>query len=110
MTIFDFTIFPNSLYYVTNCKSELANDGKEKIAEEIRTTLNDIRYVDEIDNYNEEEPSTDDNTEQIPSQELKISNILDLDLNRQLDIDELDNFIHEFLLITAPLRILDIIL
>ncbi|CAB4442833.1 unnamed protein product [Rhizophagus irregularis] len=93
------------------------------MAEEIRTTLNDIRYVDEIDDYNEEEmveqPSTDDNTKQIPSQELEILNILDLDLmfenksvtNRQLEIDELDNFIHEFLLITAeikPLRILDI--
>ncbi|PKY54734.1 hypothetical protein RhiirA4_473709 [Rhizophagus irregularis] len=113
----------SKIHYITNCKSELANDGKERMAEEIRTTLNDIRYVDEIDDYNEEEmveqPSTDDNTKQIPSQELEILNILDLDLmfenksvtNRQLEIDELDNFIHEFLLITAeikPLRILDI--
>jgi hypothetical protein len=73
--------------------------------------LNDIHYVeekhDEIDDYIEEEmvaqSSTDNNTEQIPSQKLKILNILDLDLmfknnsviNRQLENDELDNFIHE---------------
>ncbi|PKK62489.1 hypothetical protein RhiirC2_779865, partial [Rhizophagus irregularis] len=87
------------------------NYGKDRTAEEIRTTLNDIRYVeeeyDEIDDYNEEEmvaqSSTDDNTEQIPPQELEILNILDLDLmfennsvtNRQLENDDLDNFIRE---------------
>jgi hypothetical protein len=62
---------------------------------------------DEIDDYIEEEivaqSSTDDNTEQIPPQKLEILNILDLDLmfendsvtNRQLENDELDNFICE---------------
>jgi hypothetical protein len=98
-------------YYVINCKSELANYGKDRTAEEIHTTLNDIHYVEEehneIDNYIEEEmvaqSSTDDNTEQIPPQKLEILNILNLDLmfennsvtNRQLENDELDNFICE---------------
>jgi len=27
-------------YYITNCKSELANYGKDQIAEEIRITMN----------------------------------------------------------------------
>jgi hypothetical protein len=73
--------------------------------------LNDIHYVeekhDEIDDYIEEEmvaqSSTDNNTEQIPSQKLEILNILNLDLmfennsvtNKQLENDELDNFIRE---------------
>jgi hypothetical protein len=98
-------------YYVINCKSELANYGKDRTAEEIHTILNDIHYVekehDEIDDYIEEEmvaqSSTDNNTEQIPSQKLEILNILNLDLmfennsvtNKQLENDELDNFIRE---------------
>jgi hypothetical protein len=73
--------------------------------------LNDIHYIkeeyDEIDDYIKEkmvaQSSTDDNTEQIPSQKLEILNILDLDLmfennsvtNRQLENDKLDNFIHK---------------
>ncbi|RGB43442.1 hypothetical protein C1646_749838 [Rhizophagus diaphanus] len=85
-------------------EEEKTNDGKERMAEEIRTTLNDIRYVDEIYYYNEEEM-----VEQISN----IPNILDLDLmfedksvtNKQLEIDELDNFIQKL----KPLRILDII-
>ena len=64
---------------------------------------------DEIDEYNEEEMaeilarSLTDNNEQIPFQQLGISNVLDLDLmfkdnsvvNKQLDVDELDDFIQE---------------
>jgi hypothetical protein len=100
-------------YYITNSKSELTNYGKDRTAEEIRATLNDVqRHIeeDEVEGYNEEEMTeivarsyTDDNLEQISPQELEISNILDLDLmfgndsviNKQLDIDELDSFIQD---------------
>ncbi|GES77785.1 ribonuclease H-like domain-containing protein [Rhizophagus clarus] len=97
-------------YYITNIKPELPNYGKDQTAEEIRTNLNNtFRNIedDEIDEYDEEEmaeivacPFTD-NIEQSSSQQLEILNVLDLDLmfrnnpvaNKQLDDDELDNFI-----------------
>ena len=102
-------------YYITNIKPELINYGKDRTAEEIRAILNDTcRNIedDKIDKYNEEEMaeilarSLIDNNEQIPSQvsqQLEISNVLDLDLmfkdnsvvNKQLDVDELDDFIQE---------------
>ena len=101
-------------YYITNSKSELTNYGKDRTAEEIHVALNDIQRDiedDEIDEYSEEEMTeivgrafTDDNFEQIPSEELEISNILDLDLmfgndsvvvNKQLEINELNSFIQD---------------
>ena len=60
------------LYYITNCKSELANYGKDQTAEEIRTIINNTHYVEyeNDDDYNEEEiekiiaqSSTDNNIE-----------------------------------------------
>ena len=97
-------------YYITNCKSELANYGKDQTAEEIRTIINNTHYVEyeNDDDYNEEEiekimaqSSTNDNIEQIQFQQLEILNVLDLDLifennsvtNRRLKID--DDFIQE---------------
>ena len=59
-------------YYITNCKSELANYGKDQTAEEIRTIINNTHYVEyeNDDDYNEEEiekiiaqSSTDNNIE-----------------------------------------------
>ena len=101
-----------SKIYITNIKPKLTDYGKDRMAEEIRTTLNNTcRNIDddEIDEYNEEEMmeimarSFTDNIEQIPSQQLEILNVLDLDLmfrdkpevNKQLDVDELDDFIQE---------------
>ena len=61
-------------YYITNCKSELANYGKDRTAEKIRTIMNNTYYIEyeNDDDYNEEEiekimaqSSTDDNIEQI---------------------------------------------
>ncbi len=97
-------------YYITNYKFELANYGKDWIAEKIRTIINNIHYVkyENDDDYNEKEIekimaqlSTDDNIEQIQFQQLEILNILDLDLifennlvtNRRLEID--DDFIQK---------------
>lgn len=95
-------------YYISNCKSELANYGKDRTAEEIRMTMDDTEEYETDDDYNEEEiekimaqSSTDDNIEQIQSQQLEILNVLDLDLmfknnsvaNRRLEVD--DNFIQE---------------
>ncbi len=61
-------------YYITNCKSELANYDKDQTAEKIHITMNNTHYVEyeNDDDYNEEEiekimaqSSTDDNIEQI---------------------------------------------
>ncbi len=98
------------LYYITNCKSELANYDKDRTAEEIRIIMNNTHYVEyeNDNNYNEEEikkiiaqSSTNDNIKQIQFQQLEILNVLDLDLifennsvtNRWLEID--DDFIQE---------------
>src|SRR4051812_47559333 len=74
-------------YYVTNCKFELVNYGKDRIAEEICITMNDTHKEYKTDNdYNEEieniiaQSSTDNNIKQIQFQELEILNVLDLDL------------------------------
>jgi len=77
------------LYYITNCKSELANYDKDRTAEEIRIIMNNTHYVEyeNDNNYNEEEikkiiaqSSTNDNIKQIQFQQLEILNVLDLDL------------------------------
>jgi hypothetical protein len=103
-------------YYIANSKSELPNYSKDRTAEELCAILNDANLCDDdeyvIDEYDEEEmikfvsnPLTDDNHEQVPSQDLEILNVLDLDsmfkdessnlTNKQLEPDELDNFIQE---------------
>lgn len=103
-------------YYIANSKSELPNYSKDRTAEEIYTILNDAQLCDDdeyIDEYDEGEmmkfvsnPFTDNsNNEQVPSQDLEILNVLDLDLmfkdepdnlmNKQLESDELDDFIQE---------------
>ena len=103
-------------YYIANSKSELPNYSKDKTAEEIYTILNDAKLCDDdeyINEYDEEEmmklvsnPFTDNsNHEQVLSQDLEILNVLDLDLmfkdepdnlmNKQLESDELDDFIQE---------------
>ena len=102
-------------YYIANGKSELPNYSKDQTAEELCAILNDAYLCEEeedIDEYNEEEmakfvsgPFTDDNNEQVPSQDLEILNLLDLNLmfrdesnnstDKELDSEELNNFIQE---------------
>src|ERR1043166_10179562 len=101
-------------YYITNGKSELPNYSKDRTAEELCAILNDAYLCEEedINEYNEEEiakfvsgPFTDDNNGQVPSQDLEILNLLDLNLmfrdesnnstDKELDSEELNNFIQE---------------
>jgi len=102
-------------YYIANSKSELPNFSKDRTAEELRTILNDAHLCDDeeyIDDYNEEEmiklvssPPIDDDCEQVPSQDLEILNVLDLDsmfkdksnniTDKQLELDGLNDFIQE---------------
>ncbi len=95
-------------YYIANGKSELSNYGKDRTAEEIRKTLNDIhQWVEEEneDEHNESEMTgqmvhSDD--DDIESQELEILNVLNLDLmfgnnstDKELELDGLNDFIQE---------------
>lgn len=104
-------------YYIANSKSELLNYGKNRTAEEIHTILNDVQlwgdeeHGDEM-NTNDDltelmmRSYTDDDLEQIPSQNLKILNTLDLNSdiflnqdngrkNEVDDQDDLNGFIQE---------------
>src|SRR6266498_3994586 len=93
-------------YYIANGKSELSNYGKDRTAEEIRKTLNDIHQrvkEENEDEHNESEMAgqivhSDD--DDIESQELEILNVLNLDLmfgnnstDKELELDGLNDFI-----------------
>lgn len=95
-------------YYIANGKSELSNYGKDRTAEEIRKTLNDIHQRVEEENEDEHNESemagqmvhSDD--DDIESQELEILNVLNLDLmfgnnstDKELELDGLNDFIQE---------------
>ncbi|GBC17690.2 hypothetical protein GLOIN_2v1769322 [Rhizophagus irregularis DAOM 181602=DAOM 197198] len=101
---------------VDECKSELSNFSKDRTAEELRTILSDAHLCDDddeyVDDYNEEEmiklvssPPINDDCEQVPSQDLEILNVLDLDsmfkdksnniTDKQLELDGLNDFIQE---------------
>ncbi|CAB5378742.1 unnamed protein product [Rhizophagus irregularis] len=103
-------------YYIANSKSELPNFSKDRTAEELRTILSDAHLCDDddeyVDDYNEEEmiklvssPPINDDCEQVPSQDLEILNVLDLDsmfkdksnniTDKQLELDGLNDFIQE---------------
>jgi hypothetical protein len=99
-------------YYIANSKSELPNFSKDRTADELIAILNDAHLCDDeeyVDDYNEEEmmklissPLIDDNSEQVPSQNLEILNVLDIDsmfkdnlADEQLELDGLDDFIQE---------------
>ena len=99
-------------YYIANSKSELPNCSKDRTADELHVILNDAHLCDDeeyVDDYDEAEmirlmsgPFTDDDYEQIPSQDLEILNVLDLDsmfkdssADKLSELDELDDFIQE---------------
>jgi hypothetical protein len=101
-------------YYIANSKSELPNYGKDRTNEELFTILNDAHLCDDEydDEYNEDKmmklvssPFDNDNSDQDSSQELEILDVLDLDsmfgnepnnlVDKQLELDELENFIQE---------------
>ena len=75
-------------YYIANNKSKLLNYGKNRTAEEIYAILNDVQLwgeehddgISTNDDLTElmTRSYTDDDLEQIPFQNLKILNILDL--------------------------------
>ncbi|UZO05933.1 uncharacterized protein OCT59_026271 [Rhizophagus irregularis] len=95
-----------------SCRSELPNYSKDRTADELCAILNDANLCDDdeyVDDYNEEEsiklvssPPVDDDREQVPSQNLEILQVLDLDLmfrdnltDKQLELDGIDDFIQE---------------
>jgi hypothetical protein len=105
-------------YYIANSKSELLNYGEDRTTEEIYAILNNAQLCDD-EEYDEEYEEmgvnddlteltsrsyTDDDYEQIPSQNLKILNTLDLNSNifqndhlrnETDDQDGFNNFIQE---------------
>ncbi|PKY58335.1 hypothetical protein RhiirA4_412077 [Rhizophagus irregularis] len=84
-------------YYIANSKSELPNFSKDRTAEELRTILSDAYLLSS--------PPINDDCEQVPSQDLEILNVLDLDsmfkdksnniTDKQLELDGLNDFIQE---------------
>jgi hypothetical protein len=99
-------------YYIANSRSELPNYSKDRTAEELCAILNDAHLCDDeeyVDDYNEEEmmklisnPLIGDNREQVPSQDLEILDVLDLNSmfeektnDQQLELDGIDEFIQE---------------